>query len=70
MPAELKPYLAWATSTVDGRPNGLLFNGYDAALGHYVGPHRDNPRDLLPGTPIVTVSLGSPRLMRFRLWKQ
>lgn len=32
--------------------------------GEYIGPHHDKVRDFMPGTSIVTVSLGQPRLMR------
>ena len=56
----------WARDVVDPRLNGLLVNWYDGALGHYIGRHRDSEKGLLAGVPIVTISLGEERLMRFR----
>jgi hypothetical protein len=43
----LEPYLAWARRRLDARLNGLLLNWYDAALGHYIGPHRDSIAGLI-----------------------
>jgi alkylated DNA repair dioxygenase AlkB len=66
VPPLLEPYLAWARRQADPRLNGLLLNWYDAALRHYIGPHRDSIAGLIEGTPIVTVSLGATRLFRLR----
>lgn len=66
VPPLLEPYLAWARRQVDPRLNGLLLNWYDAALRHYIGPHRDSIVGLIEGMPIVTVSLGATRLFRLR----
>jgi alkylated DNA repair dioxygenase AlkB len=44
--------------------NGLLLNWYDARLGHYIGPHSDAFQDLVPQSPIVTISLGETRVFR------
>ena len=63
---DVAPYLEWARDVVDPRLNGLLVNWYDGALGHYIGRHRDSEKGLLAGVPIVTISLGEERLMRFR----
>src|SRR5690242_2852393 len=38
----MTPFLAWAQRTLEPSLNGLLFNWYDGALGHYIGPHRDS----------------------------
>jgi alkylated DNA repair dioxygenase AlkB len=62
----LAPYLAWARQRLDARLNGLLLNWYDAALRHYIGPHRDSIAGLIEGAPIVTISLGATRLFRLR----
>jgi alkylated DNA repair dioxygenase AlkB len=43
-----------------------VVNWYDGALGHYIGPHSDDTRDLVPGVPIVIVSLGESRVFRLR----
>jgi alkylated DNA repair dioxygenase AlkB len=66
VPPLLEPYLAWACRHCDARLNGMLLNWYDAALRHYIGPHRDSVVGLIEGTPIVTVSLGATRLFRLR----
>jgi alkylated DNA repair dioxygenase AlkB len=66
VPPLLQPYLAWARRHLDARLNGLLLNWYDAALRHYIGPHRDSIVGLSEGAPIVTVSLGATRLFRLR----
>ncbi len=66
IPPLLEPYLAWARRRLDARLNGLLLNWYDAALRHYIGPHRDSTVGLIVGAPIVTISLGATRLFRLR----
>lgn len=69
VPPDLQPFLEWARLAVDARLNGLLLNWYDGALGHYIGKHRDSVTGLVPGTPIVTISLGDTRTFRLRPWK-
>ncbi len=64
VPAILKPLLEWGRVAVDDRLNGILVNWYDGALGHYIGPHHDDQRQLVVGTSIVTVSFGEERLFR------
>lgn len=64
VPPTLEPFLAWAQSAVDPRLDALLLNWYDGRLGHYIGPHHDNSRQMVEGTPIVTVSLGEARTFR------
>ena len=66
---KMAPYLAWAREVVDPRLNGLLFNWYDAEHGHYIGKHRDSTKDMIDGAPIVTISLGAPRMFRLRPWR-
>jgi len=66
---ELAPYLEWTRREIDARLNGLLLNWYDGARGHYIGKHRDTFDALVPGAPIVTISLGESRLFRLRPWK-
>ncbi len=63
-PPLLRPYLDWAKSFVDARLIGILVNWYDGEDHDYIGPHRDNTRQLVPGCPIVTVSLGEERVFR------
>ena len=69
VPQQLDPYWEWAKSEIDGRLNGILVNWYDGSLGHYIGRHRDKATSLIPGAPIVTISLGDSRKFRLRPWR-
>ena len=64
VPSELAPFLAWAQNAVDPRLNGLLLNWYDGSTGDYIGAHRDSEANLVPGSSIVTISLGATRIFR------
>lgn len=66
---QLARLLAWSQTTIDDRLNGVLVNWYDGALGHYIGRHRDSTKDVVLGTPIVTISFGETRIFRVRPWK-
>ena len=68
IPPKFEPFFRWTRSRIDERINGFLVNWYDGSLGHYIGPHRDNRKQLVPGTPIVTISLGQERIFRLRPW--
>ncbi len=68
-PAVLRPFLLWGREQLDERLNGLLVNWHDGSLGHRHGPHRDEIRGLIPGAPIVTVSLGEERIFRLRPYR-
>jgi len=68
IPPMIDPILTWCRAVIDGRFNGLLLNWYDAELGHYIGPHRDSRKNIIVGSPIVTVSLGHERVFRLRPW--
>ena len=70
LPALYAPYLAWARQHLDARLNGLLLNWYDGRKGHYIGRHRDSTAGMIPGAPIVTISLGEARPFRLRPWRQ
>ena len=59
-------YLRWCHEKIDTRLNGLLINWYDAQHKHYIGKHRDSPKGLLNGSPIVTITHGEERIFRFR----
>lgn len=65
----MRPYLDWCRAVIDPRLNGLLFNWYDAALGHYIGRHRDSIAHMVEGAPIVTISLGAERVFRLRPYR-
>ena len=64
LPACLAPILSWARQNLDHRLSGTLVNWYDAAQGHYIGPHRDQTAGLVDASPIVTVSPGAARTLR------
>lgn len=64
VPPILEPFLTWSQWAIDDGLNGMLLNWYDGSLGHYIGPHHDDDRQLLVGNPIVTISLGEERVFR------
>jgi alkylated DNA repair dioxygenase AlkB len=63
MPPELDPLVQWVQPAIDPRLNGALLNWYDGP-GHYIGPHHDSTRNMVSGSPIITVSLGETRVFR------
>lgn len=65
----LQPFLDWSCEQIDTRLNGMLLNWYDGQSNHYIGAHRDDMRDLLQDSPIVTISLGQERVFRMRPYK-
>jgi alkylated DNA repair dioxygenase AlkB len=67
--ADIEPFLSWAQSSIAPSLNGALVNFYDGSLGHYIGPHRDSNKNLDPAAPIVIVSTGEARILRFRRWR-
>ena len=69
IPLLLKKILEWSQENIDSRLNGLLLNWYDGQKGHYIGAHKDDTRDLLIDSPIVTISLGEERVFRLRPYK-
>jgi alkylated DNA repair dioxygenase AlkB len=69
VPAAIRPYLEWTKSVVEPRANGIVVNWYDGALGHYIGRHRDSTKNMIVAAPIVTISFGQSRTMRFRRWR-
>ena len=69
VPDMLTPLQSWSKIKVDGRLNGVLVNWYDGSLGHKMGAHRDDEKELVAGAPIVTISFGEARTFRLRRWK-
>lgn len=69
IPDLLAGFMEWSHQNIDPSLNGLLLNWYDGKLGHYIGAHRDDTRDMIPETPIVTISLGQERMFRMRPYK-
>ena len=68
VPPLLQRLLDWSTEAIDPHLNGILLNWYDGGLGHYIGAHRDSTKNMVPGTPIVTISFGEQRTFRLRPW--
>ena len=67
LPETVKPFLAWVNELYESKWvfNQVLINWY-ADGHHYIGPHADDERQLVPGSPIVSVSLGETRKFRIR----
>ncbi len=65
-PPEIKRFLDWSIAEIDPRHNGILINWHDGKEGHYHGKHRDSEKGLIPGTRIITISLGEERVFRMR----
>ena len=63
IPSVLRPLLDWAQADIDGRLNGLLLNWYEGP-DDYIGPHHDSTKNLINGSPIVTISFGETRVFR------
>jgi len=69
VPALLEPLLLWSRETVHPQLNGILLNWYDAEHKHYIGRHRDSTKNMVEGSPIVTISFGQERTFRLREWR-
>lgn len=67
---ELIPFLEWPQENIHPDLNGLLLNWYEGQRKHYIGAHRDDTRQLVNETPIVTISLGEERIFRMRPYGQ
>ena len=68
IPPEIQPYLDWVNSLGYGEFNEILLNWYEDG-SHYIGAHSDDESQLVPGSPIVTLTLclpGEPRKFRIR----
>ena len=63
-PADLQPWFSYV-QTHFPEINQMMVNWYQDGL-HYIGPHSDNPKPLVEGSQIITVSLGETRVLRFR----
>jgi len=66
---QMAVFLGYCQRTVDERLSGLLLNWYSDRHKHRIGAHRDSTQDLVPGSPIVTISVGEERVFRLRPWK-
>eukprot|EP00667_Euglena_gracilis_P019295 EG_transcript_20667 len=69
IPPLLEPLLAWASSLGLGPFNQVLLNWYQNGH-HYIGKHRDDRTQLVPHSPVVSISLGATRTFRIRNWRK
>ncbi len=66
LPEKFQPFLDWANSLSDDVVyNQVLVNWY-ANGEHYIGPHSDNEKQIIPFSPVLSVSLGQERVFRIR----
>jgi len=66
LPEKFQPFLDWANSLSDDVVyNQVLVNWY-ANGEHYIGPHSDNEKQLVPFSSVLSVSLGQERVFRIR----
>jgi alkylated DNA repair dioxygenase AlkB len=66
LPEAFQPFLDWAQDATKGGPyNSCLINWY-ADGEHYIGPHRDDERELQRGAGIMSISLGAERVFRIK----
>lgn len=68
LPDQFKPYLDWLNDMDYGEFNEVLINFYQDG-NHYIGSHADDESELIPDSPIVTITLcskGLPRKFRIR----
>ncbi len=63
VPELFEPLRGWCQKHIHPRLNGLLLNWYEGP-GHYIGAHHDEDEQLVPHTPIVTISFGETRNFR------
>ncbi len=68
LPKEFSAYLRWANNLGYGEFNEVLVNWYQDG-NNYIGSHSDDESALVPGSPILTLTLsakGLPRKFRIR----
>jgi alkylated DNA repair dioxygenase AlkB len=67
LPEEFQCALDWANALYprEWTFNQVLINWYENGL-HYIGSHSDDTRQLVPHSPIVSISLGAERRFRIR----
>jgi alkylated DNA repair dioxygenase AlkB len=67
LPPAFQPFKNWVNTLFDRQWtfNQTLINWYENGH-HYIGPHSDDTRQLVNASPIVSISLGQPRLFRIR----
>lgn len=67
LPSDFEPFLTWANTLGLGNFNQFLVNWYQDG-SHYIGSHADDTKQLVPDSPIVTITLCRPGELRtFRI---
>lgn len=65
LPDILRPISEWVDSLGFGKFNQKFANWYLNG-NNYIGPHRDDEKQMIPDAPIVSISLGCTRKFRIR----
>lgn len=69
VPQILQPYLDWANSLIFENKkynfNMIYMNWYENG-NHYIGKHKDDIKNHVPNSPIISISIGCERLFRIR----
>lgn len=70
LPVKFQPFLSWANQVLSEicpnlEFNQALINWYQDG-NHYIGPHRDDERQLVKHSPIMSISLGQQRTFRVK----
>ena len=68
LPAELEPLRRWANSSpyaLEHAFDQIFVNWYQDGR-HYIGPHSDDETQIVPSSPIASISLGATRTFRIR----
>lgn len=55
----------WQDASNPNQFNQVLINWYQDG-SHYIGPHSDSEKELIPNSPIFSLSLGATRTFRLR----
>ncbi len=65
LPSCMRKYLNYINSIYGNKFNQVLVNWYNDG-SHYISSHSDDERQLIPNSPIVTISFGAERKFRIR----
>jgi alkylated DNA repair dioxygenase AlkB len=66
LPTQLQPFLNWANTIIPKNVfNQVLVNWY-ANGNHHINSHSDNEKQIVPFSPILSLSLGQERIFRIR----
>ena len=65
LPQAFKAFQDWSNSLEIGEFNQVLINWYENG-GHYISRHSDHEQQIIPDSPIMSISLGQTRTFRIR----